>query len=270
MIKRSLKSMPKEEINLNQNNMLSVYEMMKEILILRRKVKLLEEGGGGGETPGIDDVLAVGQILTANRAVDLGGFAYEYENGNWYVDLSPTFTAYIQHGAGNYLGYFANNVSYLRSLNPITNDKVSTVMAFTDDDYAQTVISADYNSGVKSASIGARAEVGTSFIEYAADTHTFNGETIVNGIFTAGIIAPYTTGMISAIPSLGLVGLGDYDNLVNGSKIVIDDNTQLITYTADTHTFTGVPEYADNASASGAGLVVGTIYRTGDLMKIVH
>jgi hypothetical protein len=33
---------------------------------------------------------------------------------------------------------------------------------------------------------------------------------------------------------------------------------------------TGAPEYANNASALFAGLVAGQIYRTGDLLKIVH
>jgi hypothetical protein len=30
------------------------------------------------------------------------------------------------------------------------------------------------------------------------------------------------------------------------------------------------PEYADNAAALVGGLVAGQIYRTGDLLKIVH
>ncbi|NBQ98553.1 MAG: hypothetical protein EBU12_10140 [Microbacteriaceae bacterium] len=33
---------------------------------------------------------------------------------------------------------------------------------------------------------------------------------------------------------------------------------------------TGAPEYADNTAAVVAGLTVGQIYRTGDVLKIVH
>ena len=33
---------------------------------------------------------------------------------------------------------------------------------------------------------------------------------------------------------------------------------------------TGVSEYADNAAAIAAGLTTGDVYRTGDLLKIVH
>lgn len=32
----------------------------------------------------------------------------------------------------------------------------------------------------------------------------------------------------------------------------------------------GISEYADNAAASGAGLPAGTLYKTGDILKIVH
>lgn len=35
-------------------------------------------------------------------------------------------------------------------------------------------------------------------------------------------------------------------------------------------TFTNCPEYVDNAAAIAAGLAIGRVYRTGDLMKIVH
>lgn len=38
----------------------------------------------------------------------------------------------------------------------------------------------------------------------------------------------------------------------------------------NTPSFTGVSEYADNAAAVAAGLAVGKVYRTGDVMKIVH
>lgn len=31
-----------------------------------------------------------------------------------------------------------------------------------------------------------------------------------------------------------------------------------------------IPEYADNAAAKSGGLVDGQMYRTGDLLKIVH
>ena len=38
----------------------------------------------------------------------------------------------------------------------------------------------------------------------------------------------------------------------------------------NTPSFTSIPEYADNAAAVTAGLAVGNVYRTGDVLKIVH
>lgn len=38
----------------------------------------------------------------------------------------------------------------------------------------------------------------------------------------------------------------------------------------NTPSFTGILEYADNASAITAGLTEGSVYRTGDVLKIVH
>lgn len=38
----------------------------------------------------------------------------------------------------------------------------------------------------------------------------------------------------------------------------------------NTPSFTGVSEYADNAAAVAAGLTVGKVYRTGDVLKIVR
>jgi hypothetical protein len=34
--------------------------------------------------------------------------------------------------------------------------------------------------------------------------------------------------------------------------------------------YTGAPEYADNAAAITGGLLAGQVYRTGDVLKIVH
>lgn len=34
--------------------------------------------------------------------------------------------------------------------------------------------------------------------------------------------------------------------------------------------YTGAPEYADNTAAIAGGLFVGQVYRTGDVLKIVH
>ena len=34
--------------------------------------------------------------------------------------------------------------------------------------------------------------------------------------------------------------------------------------------FTNLPEYADNSAAIAGGLTIGQVYRTGDILKVVH
>lgn len=34
--------------------------------------------------------------------------------------------------------------------------------------------------------------------------------------------------------------------------------------------YTNLPEYANNAAALAGGLVTGQVYRTGDILKVVH
>lgn len=53
-------------------------------------------------------------------------------------------------------------------------------------------------------------------------------------------------------------------------EVLATSTASSATYTADKHIFNGVAEHADNAAAVTAGLAVGTMYRTGDLLKIVH
>ena len=48
------------------------------------------------------------------------------------------------------------------------------------------------------------------------------------------------------------------------------DNVKKFETTSNTIKISGVPVHADNAAATTAGLTVGEVYRTGDLLKIVH
>ena len=62
---------------------------------------------------------------------------------------------------------------------------------------------------------------------------------------------------------------------LKGNTIIGDANTDALTVNA-TSCFSssikilGVPVHADNAAALAAGLTAGEVYRTGDLLKIVH
>ena len=64
-------------------------------------------------------------------------------------------------------------------------------------------------------------------------------------------------------------------------KLYVDDVTSLVYYAKSAGTsadyarvltapLLGVPEYSNNSSAIFAGAEIGSIYRTGDFLKIVH
>lgn len=54
------------------------------------------------------------------------------------------------------------------------------------------------------------------------------------------------------------------------SSMSIDPTAIQFGQTSGKYFFANVAEYADNAAAASAGLLPGGIYRTGDLLKIVH
>ena len=56
----------------------------------------------------------------------------------------------------------------------------------------------------------------------------------------------------------------------NGPIELYYDNVKKFETTNNTIKISGVPVHADNAAATTAGLTVGEVYRTGDLLKIVH
>jgi hypothetical protein len=80
---------------------------------------------------------------------------------------------------------------------------------------------------------------------------------------------------VAAAPILGdkLVGTKIGGNPVDSTfNFTIAELLALISsnLTAASFTISGVTEYADNAAAITGGLNVGQVYRTGDLLKIVH
>ena len=56
----------------------------------------------------------------------------------------------------------------------------------------------------------------------------------------------------------------------NGAVELYYDNSKKFETTSTGIKVTGVSEYSDNTAAIAAGLTTGDVYRTGDLLKIVH
>jgi hypothetical protein len=80
---------------------------------------------------------------------------------------------------------------------------------------------------------------------------------------------------INALPELDdkLIGTRIGGNPVDGTyNFTIAELLTLISsnLTAVSFKLSNVPEYADNAAALSADLTIGQVYRTGDLLKIVH
>ena len=56
----------------------------------------------------------------------------------------------------------------------------------------------------------------------------------------------------------------------NGAVNLYYDNVKKLETTTTGIKISGVSEYADNTAAIAGGLTTGDVYRTGDLLKIVH
>lgn len=54
------------------------------------------------------------------------------------------------------------------------------------------------------------------------------------------------------------------------SSMSVDPTAIQFGQTSGKYFFSNIPEYADNATAAGNGLLPGGLYRTGDVLKIVH
>jgi len=79
----------------------------------------------------------------------------------------------------------------------------------------------------------------------------------------------------TAAPAVSAVYLGQLHVNTTGSQKKLYFGKSVGTGAADWNlvlstALTGAPEYADNAAALAAGLVIGQVYRTGDALKIVH
>lgn len=113
------------------------------------------DGGDPGSTPGIDDVLAVGQALTASRQVEMGGysFAFRVNDDNLFeVDGSGKASLLQAH-----LGVIQSEV--------ILNADID------DENVRFRLVSTDNVNEVK-----IEGNPISDSITHTADTHTFNGK----------------------------------------------------------------------------------------------
>ena len=165
-------------------------------------------------TPGIDDVLAVGQSMTISRSVDLGTHELAFENGSIGINLAGPFQAYrlftIQNGIDDidllHVDVSPNaEHSVIKSVNTANIDgNVAYFESQTTDTYANFENQANFGGGAKVANINGHGDATTSWITYDADTHTFTGTVNLGtagsstGIFTQSGV---TSGTITFQPA---------------------------------------------------------------------
>lgn len=228
----------------------------------------LAGGGGPGATPGIDDVLGQEQTVTS-RFIELGagGFFEIITTGSRnLLELDTTANAEKSSLEANNVTGLGNSSKFLSS----TTDLIS-----------ETLISASFNDGEKAASILGHADASGSSIVHSADVHTFNtggqenGKISLDQSFLMAFNANSNVGIMGVNVNAEQVNGSFTADFNNGAKIasiepLADATTSSLTYTADHHIFATVQVFADNAAAVTGGLAVGTLYRTGDALKIVH
>jgi hypothetical protein len=163
-------------------------------------------------TPGIDDVLAVGQDLTANRSINIAANNLSINNGvrkfieieggagsqfvNIDVDNGSTAESYLFLNANTSLCDFAlsshpqdstqiviygdgiTGVGRMTALNPTDGTNVSQVDILSTDVIAQWKIYSNFNNVTKTTEIIGLADASNSIITHTADAHRFN---IVSG-----------------------------------------------------------------------------------------
>lgn len=181
---------------------------------------------GSVTTSGIDDVLAVGQSLTTNRTITGTSQQLTFDLASWELITSGT----------------------------------TSIRANTTDVYLGGV------------DVGVFTHANENFFQVADQTLSayFYVEPGANVAYIQAKQATILGKRFEIDGASGTVAIGDVQGANNGTKITIIDKTdEAITYNANLgHLFTGarfsvtgLQSFANNAAATGAGLVTGDFYR---------
>jgi hypothetical protein len=129
----------------------------KEGFVTAIKAMFPVYAGGGGTTPGIDDVLAEGQALTADRIINLNGkeIAIQQDGQDWFSVNKVT-----QDGR-------------VRVINPTGASNRGDLYVKTSNTHAEFSVLADFNDATKSANISGTANVTEGILFHDADIHRF-------------------------------------------------------------------------------------------------
>lgn len=125
-------------------------------------------GGGGGGGSALANFYLKDSSLSSNRTIDLNGKILQTtQGGNTFLYINPTTDAE------------ESTLSAKNTTNPDNN--VSQVDLSTTNTYAQFEMNSNFGND-KSTDIFGYADATTSTLTYTADTHTFDGDLLLNSI----------------------------------------------------------------------------------------
>lgn len=135
---------------------------------------------GGGGSQGIDSVLAVGQLLTADRTVNLNDWVLRFIDEEEGYDI---LVLYREEELGT--------ISMLQSVNNLAGGNYSQLIVSSSETDAITTLQSRFNADAKTAKIVATSTVTDAIFLYQADTHNFaTGDMIITDLAGGG-----TTGL---------------------------------------------------------------------------
>ncbi|MBP2618854.1 hypothetical protein [Chryseobacterium jejuense] len=132
-------------------------------------------------------------------------------------------------------------------------------------DYSLAAGYGNYSSNIATVALGQSNRVNSQFSVAIGSNHTI-GKTVLGGSVAIG-----TQNTVNHDNS---IVLGGHGTSTKSEQLVFSSFIGGIRFqdkvTSSTNSGNGIREYADNAAALAAGLESGTLYRTGDVLKIVH
>jgi hypothetical protein len=221
-----------------------------------------------------------------------GGFAPAKIMSIGYSTMSgPIFASASFSGVSDfvYLGGPSTTATSEHTNTSITN----SVSSFITGEASSTQVGPGISTITSSGFAGqgsARATPDATILQYENTAFTFQGSLVLNGSAVYGYaLNPITQIQTEIALTEASARLGYNENGTNVANkfsasafdaqiYAIDALGQSARVIAIQNTgaglpgikLEGIPEYADNAAASLAGLTLRTVYRTGDLLKIVH
>ena len=220
-------------------------------------IKFFSDDGSGGTTEYFRVDGGEGETIFSRNTQHLDNVYAQFGTGK---DLK------IYHD-GNNSNYITSTTSDIYLRNEGNNDR--TYIQATNNGTIYNYITID---GSADRAVFSRS---TRHIDGAASTFGTNESLQIYHDGNNSYIKDVGTGFLNISSDAALVlanaaGEPYFIGTSNGSTKLYYDNSSKLETTSTGIKISGVSEYADNTAAIAGGLTTGDVYRTGDLLKIVH